>query len=589
MIKVLVIVPYEGLLEMMKEVSQEVEDIELQVELGNLSEGVAIAKNAENEGYHVIVSRGGTASMIQEAVSIPVIDIQVSGYDVLRILTLVKGFSGKAAIVGFSNITQGAATISELLDLDIKTLTITRDSEVKEKLLELSKDGYEVVIGDVVTVQTAKQLGMTGVLITSGKEAVIDALEETRRSYRLFSRLQQNIAFMETILDSEEQAIGVFNQDNEVIYGNEQFYHEFHWLKLDNTDVKKLIQETTLANEKQVKTLSINNKLWEITTCPIQDATILFFKNAHSTQTITKSEHIDSNVIELHTFVARTPILGKSDVIHHVMDQIEHFGELDGPVWVSGEQGNGKELVVHSIYLKRQTADKPLITLHCDVITAEQWKDLMKESFFQKYANSIFFLKNIDKLKPYMQKELLQFLQNENNRNPQWLISSGDNMEKIIKNGTFHRELFQLLAQSHIHIPPLRERREDIEYLVHVFISDLHPKYGNEVVGIRNDALEQLIDYDWPGNVGQLKYVIEQLFLESQSYYIEKTEVDTVFKRVEQQAKQNDVLSYVDMSGTLEEIEKQVIIKVLEEEGMNKSRAAKRLGINRSTLWRKLK
>src|SRR5699024_4119419 len=100
MIKVLVIVPYEGLLEMMKEVSQEVEDIELQVELGNLSEGVAIAKNAENEGYHVIVSRGGTASMIQEAVSIPVIDIQVSGYDVLRILTLVKGFSGKAAIVG---------------------------------------------------------------------------------------------------------------------------------------------------------------------------------------------------------------------------------------------------------------------------------------------------------------------------------------------------------------------------------------------------------------------------------------------------------------------------------------------------------
>ncbi|GIO20834.1 Fis family transcriptional regulator [Oceanobacillus oncorhynchi subsp. incaldanensis] len=589
MIKVLVIVPYEGLLEMMKEVSQEVEDIELQVELGNLSEGVAIAKNAENEGYHVIVSRGGTASMIQEAVSIPVIDIQVSGYDVLRILTLVKGFSGKAAIVGFSNITQGAATISELLDLDIKTLTITRDSEVKEKLLELSKDGYEVVIGDVVTVQTAKQLGMTGVLITSGKEAVIDALEETRRSYRLFSRLQQNIAFMETILDSEEQAIGVFNQDNEVIYGNEQFYHEFHWLKLDNTDVKKLIQETTLANEKQVKTLSINNKLWEITTCPIQDATILFFKNAHSPQTITKSEHIDSNVIELHTFVARTPILGKSDVIHHVMDQIEHFGELDGPVWVSGEQGNGKELVVHSIYLKRQTADKPLITLHCDVITAERWKDLMKESFFQKYANSIFFLKNIDKLKPYMQKELLQFLQNENNRNPQWLISSGDNMEKIIKNGTFHRELFQLLAQSHIHIPPLRERREDIEYLVHVFISDLHPKYGNEVVGIRNDALEQLIDYDWPGNVGQLKYVIEQLFLESQSYYIEKTEVDTVFKRVEQQAKQNDVLSYVDMSGTLEEIEKQVIIKVLEEEGMNQSRAAKRLGINRSTLWRKLK
>src|SRR5690625_6252369 len=120
MLKVLVIVPYEGLFEMMKEIDREVKDIQLQIELGNLYEGVNIAKTAENEGYHVIISRGGTASMIQEAVPIPVIDIQVSGYDVLRILTLVKGFSGKAAIVGFSNITEGAATISQLLDFDIK-------------------------------------------------------------------------------------------------------------------------------------------------------------------------------------------------------------------------------------------------------------------------------------------------------------------------------------------------------------------------------------------------------------------------------------------------------------------------------------
>lgn len=128
-----------------------------------------------------------------------------------------------------------------------------------------------------------------------------------------------------------------------------------------------------------------------------------------------------------------------------------------------------------------------------------------------------------------------------------------------------------------------------MEELVPVFISDLHPKYGNKVVGIRDDALEQMMDYDWPGNVGQLKHVMEQLFLESQSYYIEKAEVDIVFKRLKQQEKWNDALSYIDISGTLEEIERQVITKVLEDEGMNQSRAAKRLGINRSTLWRKLK
>ncbi|MBM7599159.1 transcriptional regulator with PAS, ATPase and Fis domain [Virgibacillus halotolerans] len=590
MIKALVIVPYEGLFEMMKEISEEVEDIQLQIELGNLYEGVAIAKHAENAGYHVIISRGGTASMIQEAVSIPVIDIQVSGYDVLRILTLVKGFSGKAAIVGFSNITQGASTICKLLDLDIKTLTITKDIEVKEKLTYLKENGYEVVIGDVITVQAAKKLGLTGVLITSGKEAIIDALEEARRSYRLFSGLQKGISLFQSILDCNEQAIGVFNKEEKLVYGNERFNKEFYWMESGNTtDVKKLIQETSLTHEKQAKTLYINHSLWKVMTCPTEGAIVLFFEKTDPNRSIVQSENINLNAIELYTSASRIPISGKSDQIQKVLNQVNQYSKSEEPVWISGEEGNGKALVAHAIYLKRKTMNEPLITLHCDLISAEQLKDLINEDFFQKYASGVIFLKNIDKLNSYMQKELFHILKNGNDKKPQWLVSSEDDIEEKVKNDTFHRGLFHILSQLKIHIPPLRERRTDIEDLAHVFISELHPKYGNEVVGIRLDALERIISYDWPGNVGQLKQVIEQLFLESKSYYIEKEEVEIVFKRLEQQEKRNDALSHIDISGTLDEIEKQVLSKVLEDEGMNQSKAAKRLGINRSTLWRKLK
>ncbi len=589
MIKALAIVPYEGLFEMMKEIGQEVEDIQLQIELGNLYEGVAIAKDAENNGYHVIISRGGTASMIQEAVSIPVIDIQVSGYDVLRILTLVKGFSGKAAIVGFSNITQGAATICKLLDLDIKTLTITKDTEVKEKLTNLKKLGYEVVIGDVVTVQTAKQLGLTGVLITSGKEAIIDALEETRRSYGLFSRLQQDVSLFQSILDCNEQAIGVINREEKIIYGNERFNKEFHWLKLENsTDVQKLIQEAVLTREKQTKTVHINQSFWTITACPKEDATVLYFEKGLPNQTIVQGGDVNLNAIEFHTSASYIPISGKSELIQKVLKQIDQYSKSEEPVWILGEKGNGKELAAHSIYLKRKTMNEPFIILNCDLLSAEQLKNLMNEDFIRKYANGVTYLKNIDKLNSYMQKELYHILKNENGKKPQWLVSSEDNIEEKVKNGTFHRDLYHTLAQLKIHIPPLRERRKDIEDLVHVFISELRPRYGNEVIGIRLDALEEITDYDWPGNVEQLKQVIEQLFLQSHSYYIEKEEVETVFKRLEQQEK-NDALTHIDISGTLEEIEKQVITKVLEEEGLNQSKTAKRLGINRSTLWRKLK
>lgn len=590
MIKALVIVPYEGLFEMMKEIEQEVKDIQLHVELGNLYEGAAIAREARNNGYDFIISRGGTASMIQKAVSIPVIDIPVSGYDVLRIITLVKGFSRKAALVGFSNITHGAATICRLLDFDIKTETVTKDTEVEEKLLNLKKLGYEVVIGDVVTVQTAKQLGLTGVLITSGKEAIHDALDEARRSYRVYSRLQQETAFFQSILDCGEQAIAFFDKEERIVYRNEQFNKEFPWLELENfPEIKKLLHEPSLLREKQTRTININHSSWKLTAYNKEDGVVLFLEKSLLPPVMIQEGDMNQNAIEFHAPLSYIPLSGKSESIQRVRKQIDEYSKSDEAVWISGEAGNGKELTASSIYLNRKTGKKPLIIFHCDLINVEQLKDLISEGFSQKYADGVIYLKNIDKLDPYLQKELYRFIIDEDNEKLQWLVSSGADIEENVLHGKFNRELFTVLSQLEIYIPPLRERKEDIEDLVHVFISELHPKYGNEVVGIRMDALEEIISFDWPGNVEQLKQVIEQLFLQTQSFYIEKENVKNLLKRLKQQEKKNGAVTQIDISGTLEEIEKQVITKVLEEEGQNQSKAAKRLGINRSTLWRKLK
>jgi transcriptional regulator with PAS, ATPase and Fis domain len=591
MIKALAIVPYEGLYEMMKEVAQEVEDIQLHIQLGNLDEGAAIAMEAEHEGYHVIISRGGTASLIQEAVSIPVIDIQVSGYDVLRILTLVKGFSRKAAIVGFSNITHGAGTICKLLDFDIKTLTLAKESEVKDILNNLKNLGYEVVIGDVVTVQAAKELGLTGVLITSGREAIMDALEETRRSYRIYSRLQQDVSFYQSLLDcGGGQAVAVIDGEENLVYANGTFHQEFQWVKIKNSaNIKQLLQESILTSENNAKTVHLNDGFWKITTCSKNGNTVLFFEKTLSNQGKVQGEDRSLNAVELHTTAPYIPLSGRSEQIQQVLKQIDEYSKKEEPVWITGEKGTGKSVAARSIYLKREPGNGPFIILHGELLKPEQLKDLMNEDFFLRYSNGVLFLKNIDNLNSCLQKELYAILQKESSKKLKWLVSSADDIEEKVKNGEFYPDLYDILAPLNIQIPPLRERRQDIEDLVHVFISELHPKYGNGVVGIRQDALEELIHYDWPGNVEQLKQAIERLFLQSSAYYIEKEEVENLFEKLEQQTKKHDALAPIDLSGTLEEIEKQVITKVLEEEGLNQSKAAKRLGINRSTLWRKLK
>ncbi len=590
MIKALAIVPYEGLYEIMKEVTQDVNDIEFQIEIGNLHEGVAIAKEAEKDGYHVIISRGGTASLIQEAVSIPVIDIQVSGYDVLRILTMVKGFSRKAAIVGFSNITQGAGTICKLLDFDIKTLTITKEIEVKEMLTNLKRQGYEVVIGDVVTVQVAKELGLTGVLITSGKEAIIDALEETRRAYRVFSQLQQDVSFYKTILSCSEQAIGVLNKDEEVIYSNERFNQDFNWVKVKNSDtIRNLIQEIIITGQKISKTIHINDSFWKLTACPNDNHIVLFIENNLPNEFANQGEGMNVNAIEIHTPDSTfSPFSGKSEQIKNVLKKIEQYSKKDDAVWILGEEGTGKSVAAQWIYQNRRSQSEPFILLNCEQLTSEQLKEI-NEGFFLTLSDGVVFLRNIHKLNPYVQKELYQVYINGNGKKLKWIVSSDENIGDKVKSGSFHQELYNALAQLTIHIPPIRERMEDIEDLVHLFITELHPKYGNGVIGIRQEAMDEIIKYDWPGNIEQLKQVIEQLFLQSHSYYIEKEEVEALLERIHQKEKKDDLFVQIDITGTLEDIEKQVIKKVLEEEGLNQSKAAKRLGINRSTLWRKLK
>ncbi|API92952.1 MULTISPECIES: PrpR N-terminal domain-containing protein [unclassified Virgibacillus] len=170
--------------------------IDVHIEVANLEEGVKLAQTAEEDGYELIISRGGTATMIQEKVSLPVVPIDITGYDMLRVFTLIKEMNNKVALLGFANISRGAATLCDILEFNVKMITIQSRDEVKRHLLELKQAGYSVVIGDVVTVQEAKQIGLRGVLITSGKEALMDAFEEAKRLYELFYKSKTSIKLL---------------------------------------------------------------------------------------------------------------------------------------------------------------------------------------------------------------------------------------------------------------------------------------------------------------------------------------------------------------------------------------------------------
>ena len=199
-IKIKGIAPYQGLRDLLIHVVGEDSRFEIDVEIADLEEALPIVLKAEEQNYDVIVSRGGTASFIRQHASIPVVEIPVSGYDILRVLTLVKDSNSSLAIIGFPNICQGAQTVSSLLNFQIPIYSIHHESEVRDTLQKSVHEGAQIVLGDVVTVTIAQEMGLHGILITSGTESIQEMLSDIEQIHKIYKKGHEKKQFFQQIL-----------------------------------------------------------------------------------------------------------------------------------------------------------------------------------------------------------------------------------------------------------------------------------------------------------------------------------------------------------------------------------------------------
>jgi propionate catabolism operon transcriptional regulator len=591
-VKAIGIAPYEGLKRLMEELAKEDPEMDLVVEQGDLKEGVDIARRAEKEGYELIISRGGTASLIREAVSIPVAEIPVSGYDMLRVLTLLKDYRGEVAIVGFPNITRGAAVICDLLNLSVRTVTVRRPSEVEDQLESLRGLGIQVVVGDVVTVKAAEKLGMHGLLITSGKEAVLDAFEEGKRVYRLFSRLRREAALYRNILDRDRRGIVVFDEKKRILFQNPAAARFPLSAPAVERAIQDLVEETLRRGQSEFRLLPVEESCVQITAVPLDDRSRETWVAIHLEECRFAISPEKWGCVEIrHTRAepketAFHRFVGKSGALREAIQSAQKYSEMDVPVWISGEEGTGKEMFALAIHQASSRGDHPFIAVDSGCLKLEEWNELLADAIAGPLRRGTLYLKNAEQIPVKVQKRLGVLIADEGD-GPRWLISTTRDLGKEVRRGDFDRNLYQLLGRAHLPLPPLRERKEDIDDLIPLFIAESNSKYGKSIVGMESEVIEELKRLTWPGNIEELKRAVEAMVLRSDGHYIGRHETADILERLKQEASR-PAGRELDWTGTLEEMELQIIQRVLVEEGMNQTRAAQRLGINRSTLWRKL-
>jgi DNA-binding NtrC family response regulator len=318
-------------------------------------------------------------------------------------------------------------------------------------------------------------------------------------------------------------------------------------------------------------------------------------------------------------------IVGQSEKIRYVFDQIEEVSGININVFIQGESGTGKELVAKAVHYSSTYKTGPFIAINCGAIP----EALQESEFFGhekgsftgadhsrigklEYANhGTLFLDEVGEMSQNMQVKLLRFLQDKTfervggnkkiSVDLRIISATNRKLENDIKNGKFREDLYYRLVVYPITIPALREHKEDIPLLVTYFLKKYKKEMPKIITTVSAPAMQALMEYDWQGNIRQLENVIYRAMVTTRTETIEvedlymgtrQDDISAFETPAFQEKKENAILSTMKSqtrSKTIKELEKNALIEALKTTEGNVEQAAKRLDLSRATIYRKIK
>lgn len=309
-------------------------------------------------------------------------------------------------------------------------------------------------------------------------------------------------------------------------------------------------------------------------------------------------------------------IIGTSSRINSVFQMMYKIARVDGTVLITGQSGTGKELVARAIHFKSPRSNGPFVVVNCGAIP----KDLIESEFFghtkgaftdaksektgkfELAQKGTIFLDEVGELSQEAQVKLLRALGEREivkvggtetiPIDVRVIAATNKNLEHDTEMGIFREDLYWRLAVLSIHLPPLKDRKEDIPLLCDHFIDKFNREMGKKIEGVTPKTLELLINYFWPGNIREMESVIYEAIVLSESRIIEE---DNLPMRIRGKASIKEVVPspedkpMSDMVHSLtEQMEIELIENALKESGGNRTKAAEKLGISRKTLFNKM-
>ncbi|WP_018924872.1 sigma-54-dependent Fis family transcriptional regulator [Salsuginibacillus kocurii] len=571
--KVGVLAPYTSLKEIIESEAEQFEDLQLEVVVAEVLDAVEPAVQFEKQGFHVLISRGGTADTIRSYVSIPVVNIDVSGYDILRSLILVKDLSETTKLIGFPSICRGVLSVASFIDIEIPYTEVTTTEEIGAEVEKAYHEGISNILGDAVAMKYVGKYGLNGMMITSGRESVHQSLKRAKELAAAMLTTKQELKAYRNLLTHSAEASLIFTSQ-----GNVQFY---------NQAFRSLFQINWPLHHVQ----ELNSPLCELISTVVDRPFLCEQFNINGTEVIVEGDMVEDvgqgvrhlirfnkkerysletdrfSVEPLTTFrTSFAQLSAPSPSMKKALQSCQHYAvKENSPLLILGNRGTGKKSMVSAMHYERHRhlRDQWTIQIKQPLVPEE----ILQLKEWLKTPSATFYLTGWEVLEQESLTELRK------------AASGTDALVVFGSEPTEHApQVIERLPV--IHLPTLEEQKAYLDQYVTKLISRSNAKYGKQVIGIEKPLLDEWKDEHWPNNLKDLQERIEKGVRQTPNEYVSEQDMDTL---------DIDGHYHIDLTNTLTKIEEDIIRKVMKEESFNQTKTAKRLGINRATLWRKLR
>lgn len=564
---------------------------------------------------NIIIARGiSYATLSKRFKHGRVIELAVTGYDIMRGIEECKNKYGakNIAVMVSESIVVEKEFIENILEVNLTVFGVKDHAHVAEIFKSLNKLEFDAILGGLTVCRHATSDGINCVAITVGYEAhkiaiyeafsVANAITEERKKSELFKIIMENandgilaVDNMGTITAHNEAVFKILNiSPNTILKGNSisEVSPKLHGLQF-------------LSNEYQEVNIlkDIDNKMIVINTRPIKVdkkilGIVLLIQNVDKLQ---KAEIDIRQKLSKKGLVAKydfEDIIGNSEGIMKTISIAKKYADANANVLIIGETGTGKELFAQSIHKRSKRKNQPFVAINCAALPEQLLESELfgyvegaftgaakggKAGLFELAHKGTLFLDEIAELPLGLQAKLLRVLQEQEIRrlgddkiipvDVRIVSASNVDLQQKVEDNKFRQDLLYRLDILRLNIPPLRYRKNDIKEITKVFLSDFED-HGQLRINMTDDAIIELIKYDWPGNIRELRNICERLIVLSTNNQITGLEVNEIFHSLHS--------NVTTKPGHGHEMG-------VKTKKPTRKETAEMLGISRTTLWRKSK